>query len=191
MRRLLVGIAAASALALGSAANAAVTVTSSSGLTDPNPCCGPAPGNTSIATQADGTTTITFGQNGTGLNFNSSFIFMNTVGGLYNFFVGTSTDGTVFNNVVVSGGTPATTTIFAPPPASVIQQFNIPLLANTAYTVTIGGTSTYESAAISGNITIHPAAVPEASTWAMMLLGFAGTGMVIRRRRRPTLAQLA
>jgi hypothetical protein len=31
-------------------------------------------------------------------------------------------------------------------------------------------------------------AVPEPSSWAMMLLGFAGIGMMIRRRRQPALA---
>lgn len=34
-------------------------------------------------------------------------------------------------------------------------------------------------------------AVPEPATWGMMLLGFAGMGLVIRRRRSPALAQLA
>jgi hypothetical protein len=39
------------------------------------------------------------------------------------------------------------------------------------------------------NIAINP--VPEPKTWAMMLLGFAGIGVAIRRRRRPALAQVA
>lgn len=34
-------------------------------------------------------------------------------------------------------------------------------------------------------------AVPEPSTWAMMLLGFAGIGMAVRRQRKPALAQIA
>jgi hypothetical protein len=34
-------------------------------------------------------------------------------------------------------------------------------------------------------------AVPEPATWALMLVGFAGIGMAMRRRRRPALAQLA
>ena len=35
-------------------------------------------------------------------------------------------------------------------------------------------------------------AVPEPSTWAMMLLGFGGVGVALRRRRRATfIAQLA
>jgi hypothetical protein len=39
------------------------------------------------------------------------------------------------------------------------------------------------------NIAIN--AVPEPATWAMMLLGFGGIGMAMRRRRQPTLAQVA
>lgn len=35
------------------------------------------------------------------------------------------------------------------------------------------------------------AAVPEPATWAMMLMGFAGMGLAMRSRRRPTLAQVA
>jgi hypothetical protein len=38
---------------------------------------------------------------------------------------------------------------------------------------------------------INAVAVPEPATWGMMLLGFAGIGMAMRRRRRPALAQLA
>jgi hypothetical protein len=33
--------------------------------------------------------------------------------------------------------------------------------------------------------------VPEPATWAMMLLGFGGIGMAMRRRRQPALAQIA
>ena len=45
-----------------------------------------------------------------------------------------------------------------------------------------------------GNLTTFSAtaiAVPEPGTWALMLLGFSGIGMALRRRRRPVLAQLA
>jgi hypothetical protein len=40
------------------------------------------------------------------------------------------------------------------------------------------------------NIAINPA-VPEPATWALMILGFAGIGVALRRRSRPTLAQIA
>jgi hypothetical protein len=40
------------------------------------------------------------------------------------------------------------------------------------------------------NIAINPG-VPEPATWALMILGFAGIGMALRRRSRPALAQIA
>jgi len=53
--------------------------------------------------------------------------------------------------------------------------------------VAISGTSG-TAAPITGYIL---APVPEPATWAMMLVGFAGIGMAMRRRRNPALAQLA
>jgi hypothetical protein len=41
-----------------------------------------------------------------------------------------------------------------------------------------------------GNLTVAPA-VPEPATWAMMLLGFLGMGVAIRRSRSSALPQLA
>jgi hypothetical protein len=38
---------------------------------------------------------------------------------------------------------------------------------------------------------VQVAPVPEPGTWAMMLLGFGAMGLVIRRRRRPALVQIA
>jgi len=37
------------------------------------------------------------------------------------------------------------------------------------------------------NVTVSVAAVPEPSTWAMMILGFAGIGFMAYRRNKPTL----
>jgi hypothetical protein len=46
---------------------------------------------------------------------------------------------------------------------------------------------------VSKTITAHDPAVPEPATWAMMLLGFGGMGMAIRRskKRQPALLQIA
>jgi hypothetical protein len=46
------------------------------------------------------------------------------------------------------------------------------------------------SGSLGGTVTIT-AAVPEPATWGMMLLGFAGIGVALRRSRRPMLAQIA
>ena len=40
-------------------------------------------------------------------------------------------------------------------------------------------------------VTLVPDPVPEPATWGMMMVGFAGIGFVIRRRRKPALAQVA
>jgi|SRR3954449_4353149 hypothetical protein len=57
------------------------------------------------------------------------------------------------------------------------------LVSLNDFDVSSGGIATQ----ITGRIT----AVPEPATWGMMLVGFAGIGMTLRRRRRPALAQLA
>lgn len=53
---------------------------------------------------------------------------------------------------------------------------------------TINGTTNYTTG-ISG--TLNVAAVPEPATWAMMLVGFGGMGLALRRKRVPTLAHAA
>jgi hypothetical protein len=41
------------------------------------------------------------------------------------------------------------------------------------------------------SVTLAASAVPEPSTWALMLLGFGGMGLAMRRNRRRSVAQLA
>lgn len=53
------------------------------------------------------------------------------------------------------------------------------------YTVTLA-----TAGDVSGPASFYTA-VPEPATWGLMLLGFGGLGMVLRRRRRPGLAQIA
>lgn len=61
-----------------------------------------------------------------------------------------------------------------------------------AFTLTVNDTSVSNNG-IATPVTgfIRTAAVPEPATWGMMLLGFAGIGFAMRRRRQPTLAQVA
>jgi hypothetical protein len=62
-----------------------------------------------------------------------------------------------------------------------------PLAANTTYRLKY--TVNAQAGNISGVGTLY--AVPEPATWALMLLGFAGIGMAMRRSRRPVFAQVA
>jgi hypothetical protein len=64
------------------------------------------------------------------------------------------------------------------------------LTPGTNYTFVYSG-NLVNSGNISGNAALGMAAVPEPATWGLMLLGFGGMGMMLRRRRRPTLAQIA
>lgn len=60
-----------------------------------------------------------------------------------------------------------------------------------AFTLTVNNVSVSNDGhltPITGYITT---AVPEPATWALMLLGFGGIGLAMRRRRQPALAQVA
>jgi hypothetical protein len=63
------------------------------------------------------------------------------------------------------------------------------VLSAGPHTIFVNGTLLGPTGSYSGTINVAP--VPEPATWAMMLLGFAGVGMAVRRRRSPVLAQIA
>jgi|SRR5579884_253617 len=66
------------------------------------------------------------------------------------------------------------------------------LLGTGAHTITVMGNLVGPNGSYSGTINVQAvAAVPEAKTWMMMLLGFGAMGLAIRRRRQPVLAQIA
>jgi len=186
MRRLIYTAAVSALIALGSTgASAAVTVTSSGGYPDLggdpcNPVCGTNPPNLAVSNN-NGSGSIVFGINPVGLTFDTNFVFNNSVGGSYNIELGTSTQGLMFTLVTVTGG--GATLTFAPPAITSLQQFGISLLANTNYTVRVAGTSPTTAGEWHGGITVVDGAVPEPATWAMMLLGFGGIGIAMRRRR--------
>jgi hypothetical protein len=59
---------------------------------------------------------------------------------------------------------------------------------SASFTSTGGGFDTFKQLRL---VLGTSAAVPEPATWAMMLLGFGGIGVAMRRRRKPALAQIA
>lgn len=65
---------------------------------------------------------------------------------------------------------------------------NIPITGSTTQfsSVTINGTATGNPLSYNGNITFEASAVPEASTWALMILGIGAVGFAARRSRKAT-----
>ena len=193
MRKLFMAAASAAALALSSGANAAVVVNAGTvtNLNNPNPS---APGSVQIE---DGVTTINFGLNPIAdTSFTSSFILNNTLAGIYSVSTSTSSTGVLFTGgtmtqllgcaVDFTGCT--TGAVYSlllgtgpVPPAGTTLYLAPTQLAAGNYRLTVNGTGP-GNGSYTGNVTIRPA-VPEPATWAMMLLGFGATGLMMRRRR--------
>jgi hypothetical protein len=175
MRKTVFAILAASALALtgtATTANAAVVVTSSSNLAAPAP----------IVSVSNGITTINFGQDALTNPFSTTFSFMTDGAYTANFRATTSTPGELFTSGLLTGpGLPIAGLTFSDLNTQVISLMGVNLLAQSTYTLTIGGGGV-TGAAYTGNGTLTPA-VPEPATWALMLLGFGAIGMTVRRRR--------
>lgn len=74
-----------------------------------------------------------------------------------------------------------------------IFTLNPTLLAAGSHTLSVTGNIVAgPTASYSGTINFNTPAVPEPATWAMMLLGFGATGLMMRRRNRRTVfAQVA
>ena len=202
MRGAMLAILAGSALALGStAANATAYIGFTTGCFG-TPC-------------TTGTTTATVG----GLTFTQGTFNQNDSGGFL--ALGGSTDNlgslALTNAVFNYGTTPFTLFVTFTQPGSLIGTYMATLVGNVTATnnggvqfnfsnptqlfTYVGGAFTLsvnnfsvsggaEGSRISGFIQTLP--VPEPATWTLMLLGFGGMGMALRRsRRRPALAQIA
>lgn len=60
---------------------------------------------------------------------------------------------------------------------------NIPIYSGVVNTLSVDYTATGE-ASYGAQLTFTPGGIPEPTTWAMMLIGFAAVGFAMRRRRR-------
>jgi hypothetical protein len=104
---------------------------------------------------------------------------------LLQLFTGGSVVGGVYSGgTLVSGGSTSGS-------SNSLTLNNVSLTPNTDYTFVYSGALGKTPGNISGNAAFAIAAVPEPATWGLMLLGFGGMGMAMRRRRRPALAQVA
>lgn len=178
MRKLLLGALGATALSLSSAANAAI-------LTDP----------------IDGPTLELFGSDlfgmtrseseGTG-SFVDVFNFVLTADWDANsqlssiIFRGTDID---ISSILLDGFAFVQTGF---DPGAEVWELDPVFLAAGMHSVTVNGAAvgTKGGGSYSGTINVAPP-IPEPATWALMLLGFGAVGFVVRRRRRPALAQIA
>lgn len=70
------------------------------------------------------------------------------------------------------------------------QALNDETITNLAYNIVGGSAEGLRQVRIASTEAGVPP-VPEPATWAMMLLGFGAAGMMMRRRRRPAIAQIA
>ena len=182
MRRLLLAAAGAMALVGGAAANAGPVI---SGPVGPLPPAVTAPG------------TFIIGSNLTAGPGTFSDMFTFTILGASSLFNGqvssqefsTGSQNINFSTLLVDGASVFTETSTDPHPET-WAILNPILLSAGTHTITVGGTLNGTVGSYVGNFNVQTA-VPEAATWAMMLLGFGGMGFVIRRRRKPVLAQLA
>ncbi len=178
MRKLVLGLVGATALAVGSAASAAVVIDSSTMVTS-----GP--------TTASNVTTIGFTEaNLSTPTFTENLVFTNTLAGLYSLTLTTSSPAIDFTSAILTGlGGPFNLVPISDDGITEFWRLTAPAgLDAGQYTLTINGSNS-GAGSLGGSITIQ--AVPEPGTWAMLLIGFGAVGFAMRRRRQPVLAQVA
>ncbi len=180
MRKLLLAAAGAMALAgAATTANAATTVTS----TNPTPAVLTPPASAAFSSVLSGSG-----------SFNDSFAFtILGAPGVTNAQVSTlllnGSQNVNFTSVTLDGMSVFTETSVAPNPETWAILSPVYLLVGP-HTINVMGNLVGPTGSYSGTINVQPA-VPEAKTWAMMLLGFGAMGIAIRRRRKPVFAQIA
>lgn len=177
MHRVALALMGAAALTFGSAANASVTVNSS----------------TMTYTAATVGSTTTIGYEDVTLStptFTESLTFTNTLAGLYAITLTTSSAAVDFTSAILNGPGGSMNALTNVNGNGVNEFFalNPTTLAAGQYTLNILGNNS-SVGSLGGSITIS--AVPEPGTWALMLIGFGGIGFAMRRGRKQAITQIA
>jgi len=187
MRGAILSILAGSALAFSAtAANASLTVT----VCDPTISGGCTADNTLAPVQS----TISWADADVGASpFSAVIDFNNTLGGDYYASLTTASPNVFFTTLTIYalvGGVPTGSALmeYMGGPTHSISLLPASFAAGD-YRLSFGGT-TSGGGGEGGTLSFFQA-VPEPGTWGMMLLGFGGIGLAMRRRRRPALAQIA
>ncbi len=189
MRKLLLAAAAGAAMALSSTAAIAAPV-----ILSPAPAVNPP-----ITPPASGTFGNSFGNNVTPAT-------LGTFTDVYNFSLvgGSVADASLITISLSSGNNIDFTcltcsvlldgTAFNHTTAGTLDVFtlNPTNLSTGPHSFTINGEIVSgPTASYGGTFNFNVLPVPEPATWGLMLLGFLGIGMAVRRTRRPVLAQVA
>ncbi|HEX6783372.1 MAG TPA: FxDxF family PEP-CTERM protein [Sphingomicrobium sp.] len=193
MRKVLVTVAGAFALAAASAANAAF-------IENPVNLAGPptVSVNGNVINIGFVQDPLASGSVQSPTSFTGGFDINNTAAGNYTFDLTTSSPGITFTGGSITNlATMAVvnfllgSSVSNPTPNT---ELGLPstFFGIGDYRIAWTGQNTDSVGSDAGvvHITSVPA-VPEPATWAMMLLGFGGIGFAMRRRRNPVLAQLA
>jgi len=194
MRNLLLSAVGAIALIGSATANAAVVVTVPSPPIFTPPTSGGAIGQVSPSAGATATTTTSFSDLFTFfVNTSSQFSAQ-----ISNTSLGTNGQGNInFGNILVDGVGGLFTLVSLPGAAETwaccgVGGSSTMFLSAGSHTITIPGTLTGNVlGTYAATVNFGATPLPESATWAMMLLGFGGIGLALRRRRQPVLAQLA
>ena len=203
MRKLMLALAGTATLALASAANAAVTIGAGSQMS----INGAAQLNGgATASQATSIDFLTNGAPGPAAGTVGGYIGTGTFAGQF-CDLGCGTINDITSLVVGASVTP----FFILSDGVTFSLTNITSIDRSVSNVlsfqgygsfggTLGGDAinpqigTFVFSTQGGTLTTFSAtavAVPEPATWGLMLLGFGGIGVALRRRRKPALAQLA
>lgn len=131
--------------------------------------------------------------------FTETLTFTTSTSGLLSIFVGTTAttaiNDTDFTNVFLSG-TGLVGNVLIPQltgdPTEIRSLAGLGLGAGN-FTLTVQGTPGTQNGSFGGSVAfVAQSAVPEPSTWAMMLFGFGAMGVAVRRRKRgASLTQMA
>ena len=175
MKKILAGaLATAAMVAVAAPAQAAITVDAGTTV--------------DYATPSGSELDFSFGYEETGLAnpFTAVLAFTNTLDGLYNFSLSTSSPSVSFTSAEISdaSGVLGSLSYVGGVGSNVFWGLGDFSLNAGSYMLTIKGSNTgaNPSSSLAGNVQF--AAVPEPATWGMMILGFGLLGGLMRRRER-------
>ena len=180
MNKLALALLSTAALAFGSSANATITIVNQSSNTLTS--------SSTVFNVDNPLNQLAFGTNATVASTVTSFFDFKESFASTAFFTATNASGSVTLEQLLSDGTFSTVAAQSIGSGPFLGLQTGLLAANTVYRFTY--TSTFPSGGNTNGNGIFTA-VPEPATWGLMLIGFGGMGVAMRRSRKRIIAQIA